>query len=134
MHLALDEVRDDLRVGFCLEDVPLLLELVFQLEVVLDDAVVNDDDSARAVTMRVCVLLGGTAVRGPSCVADTVNAFCRVVAQRILEIHQLAGGPPERDALGADERHASRVVAAILHAPQPVDAGRARQVSSRCIR
>ena len=52
-----------------LKIVSLRLQLVLQLEVVLDDAVVNDDDAARAVAVRMRVLLGGTAVRGPSGVA-----------------------------------------------------------------
>ena len=78
MHLALDQVRDDLGVGFGLELVPLRLQLVLQLEVVLDDAVVHDDDAAGAVAVRVRVLLGRPAVRGPARVADAVQAVDRL--------------------------------------------------------
>jgi hypothetical protein len=60
-------VRDDLGVGLRLEDVPLRLQLVLQLEVVLDDAVVDDDDLAGAVAVRVRVLFGR-----PPCVAQRV--------------------------------------------------------------
>jgi hypothetical protein len=42
-------VRDDFRVRFRFELVPLSLELFLQLQVVLDDAVVNDDDPPGAV-------------------------------------------------------------------------------------
>ena len=73
VHLALDEVRDDLGVGLGLELVPLRLQLVLQLEVVLDDAVVHDDDAAGAVAVRMRVLLGGAAVRRPARVADAVQ-------------------------------------------------------------
>jgi hypothetical protein len=51
--------------------VPLRLQLVLQLEVVLDDAVVDDHDLAGAVAVRVRVLLGRTAVRGPARVCPT---------------------------------------------------------------
>ena len=51
LHLALDQVRDDLRVGFGDELVALLLKLLLQIEVVLDDAVVDDDDLAGAVAV-----------------------------------------------------------------------------------
>ena len=78
MHLALDQVRDDLGVGFGLELVSLRLELVLQLEVVLDDAVVDDDDPAGAVAVRMRVFLGGTAVRRPARVADAVETVHRL--------------------------------------------------------
>ena len=78
LHLALDQVRDDLGVGLGLELVPLRLQLLLQLEVVLDDAVVDDDDAAGAVAVRVRVFLGGPAVRGPARVADAVEAVDRL--------------------------------------------------------
>ena len=52
LHLALDQVRDDLGVGLGDERVALLLQLLLQIEVVLDDAVVDDDDLAGAVAVR----------------------------------------------------------------------------------
>ena len=54
---------------------------LLQLEVVLDDPVVHEDDAAALVAMRVSVLLGGTAVRGPACVTDAVGAGQRPLAQ-----------------------------------------------------
>ena len=77
---ALDEVRDDFGVGFGDELVALVLELVLQLEVVLDDAVVDDDDLAGAVAVRVRVFFGRPAVRGPARVADAVVAVDRGLA------------------------------------------------------
>src|SRR5215510_5101754 len=47
-HLALDEVGNDFRVGLGRERVSLLAQFLLQLEVVLDDAVVHDDDTTRA--------------------------------------------------------------------------------------
>ena len=119
-HFALDQVRDDFGVGLRLELVPLRLQLLLQLEVVLDDAVVDDDDAAGAVAVRVGVLLGGPAVRGPAGVADAVQAVDGLDANRVLEVRQLAGRPAQRDPFRADERHAGGVVAAVFHSAQSV--------------
>ena len=123
-HLALDQMRDDLGVGLGLELVALPLKLLLQLQVVLDDAVVHDDNPARAVAVRVGVLLGGTAVSGPSGMTDAVQPVNRLVADGDLEVGQLACRSAERDAFRADQRHARRVVAAIFHAPQAVEQDR----------
>ena len=74
-HLALDEVRDDLGVGLGDERVALrAASSRFRSEVVLDDAVVDDDDAAGAVAVRVRVLFGRPAVRRPARVAEAVLA------------------------------------------------------------
>src|SRR6185295_11675178 len=90
LRLPLDEMRDDLRVGFGDERVALRLELELQIEIVLDDAVVDDDDLARAVAVRMRVLLGRPAMRRPPRVADSVVADERLAADDGLEIRQLA--------------------------------------------
>ena len=74
LHFALDEVRDDLGVGFGDELVALALELLLQIEVVLDDAVVNHHNLSRAVAVRMRILFRRPAVRGPARVADAVVA------------------------------------------------------------
>ncbi len=51
----LDEVRHDLGVGDGGEDMAALLEALAQFRVVLDDAVVDDRDVARAVHVRMGV-------------------------------------------------------------------------------
>ena len=96
-HLALDEVRDDLGVGLGDEPVALALELALQIEVVLDDAVVDDDDLAGAVAVRVRVLLGRPSVRRPARVADAVVAVERVQRDGLLEVRELAGAAPQLD-------------------------------------
>ena len=100
LHLALDQVRDDLGVGLGLERVPLRLQLVLQLEVVLDDAVVDDDDAAGAVAVRVRVLFGRPAVRGPARVADAVHAVDRFGRGSRSRGWPASRRAPQRDALG----------------------------------
>ena len=100
LHLALDEVRDDLRVGLGDELVALLLELLLQIEVVLDDAVVDDDDLAGAVAVRMGVLLGRPSVRRPARVADAVVAGNGIGADRrprgSTACRRCGGGPSPR--------------------------------------
>ena len=52
--------------------------------------------------------------------ADAVHAIGRIVAQRVLEIDQLAGGTPKGNTLRADERNARGVVSPVFHAAQPI--------------
>ena len=87
-----DQVRDDFGVCFGDEFVAFGDELVLQLEIIFDDAVVDDDDFAGAVAVRVRVFFGGAAVRGPAGVADAVDAVERSDADGFFEILQLAGG------------------------------------------
>ncbi len=115
-HLALNEMRHDLGVGFRLEVVSLRLEFLFQFEVVLDDAVVDDNDPTRTVAVGMGILFGRTAVRGPTRVAHTIEAINRLGADRVFEVGELASGPAQRDAFRADEGHARGVVAAVFHA------------------
>ena len=121
LHLALDQVRDDFRVGFGDELVALALQFVLEIEVVFDDPVVHDDDLAGAIAVRVGVFLGGPAVRRPSRVADAVVARNRVRVDGVLEVRQLAGAAPEVDDAVAHDGHARRVVAAVLELSQPVN-------------
>src|SRR5450756_2110144 len=121
LQFLLHQVRHNLGVRLGDELVALTLQFVLQLEVVLDDAVVDDDDAARAVAVRVGVLLGGPAVRGPPRVADAVLPFERLRPDDILEAGQLAGASPQVDRALPHHRDARRIVPAILEPPQAVD-------------
>ena len=103
---------------------PCALQLLLQIEVVLDDAVVDDDDLAGAVAVRMGVLLGRPAVRRPARVADAVVAGDRIERDDVLEVRQLAGAAAQVDRAVAHHRHARRVVAAIFEPPQPLDQDR----------
>jgi hypothetical protein len=120
-HLALDEVRHDLGVRLGDEPVSLGGQLALQIEVVLDDAVVDDDDAARAVAVGVGVLLGRPAVRRPARVADAVLAVERVGGEDLLEPRELARRPPQLHRARADDGQPGRVVAAVLQTAQAVD-------------
>ena len=76
--VLLDQVGDDFGVGLGGELVAFFHELLFQGEIIFDDAVVNDDDRAGAIAMRMGVFFGGTAVSGPARVSDAVGAVERL--------------------------------------------------------
>ena len=118
---------DDLGVGFGDELVALGGELFLEGEVVFDDAVVNDDEGAGAVAVRVRVLFGGASVGGPAGVADAEGAVDGVVGDYGLEVAELAGGAAELeravavDAGAAGDGDACGVITAILETAQAFD-------------
>ena len=91
----IDELRHRLGVGLRIEDLALRLELVPQLGMVFDDAVVHDSDASGAVRMGVVVRR--RAMRGPAGVTDARSACQRPFAQRSGQIGELAFGAPALD-------------------------------------
>jgi len=104
--------------------VALALELELQIQVVFDDSVVDDDDLARAVAVRVSVFLGRAAVSGPAGVSHAVVAGEGRAADDALEIRELAGAASQSDVTVLHHGDAGRVVAAIFEPPQPVNEDR----------
>ena len=102
----LDEMRDDFRIGLCDERVAIRLQRLLEREVVLDDAVVHDDDPPRAISVRVRVLFRWTSVRGPSRVTDAVGAMQRCLGDHLLKIRQFASAATKRDDAITHHRHA----------------------------
>ena len=85
-------MRDDFRVSLGQKLVAFREELLFQLDIVLNDPVVNDDDFAGAVAVRMRVFFSRAAMRGPAGVADAVDAIERRNANRFLEVAKLPWG------------------------------------------
>ena len=94
---------DDLGIGLGDKLVALCGEFALQVEIILNNAVVNDDDAARAIAMRMGVLFRGPAVSGPAGVANSEGAIERMLAQHFFQVAQLARSAPnlKRGAGGA---------------------------------
>ena len=129
-------MREDLRVGLAGEAVAAGLELRAELGEVLDDAVVDHRDAAVAAGVGMRVGRRGAAVRRPARVADAAGAGVVAVRELGLEARDLAhpahdvqAGRPAPGPRRALERHARRVVAAVLEPLEPGD-----EDVLRCIR
>src|SRR5580700_3045151 len=92
IQVLLDQVGNDFGIGLRPELVAFLDQLALQADVILNDAVVHDNDLAGAVAMRMGVLFGRTSVCGPAGVTDSVGAVERVEADDLFQIAQLSLG------------------------------------------
>src|SRR5665647_2168142 len=119
--VLLDEVHHYLGVGLALELMPARAELGAQLLVVLDDAIDDDRDLARAIVVRVRILVTRPAVRGPARVAEAHDGLGRVGPGRREQGVEVADRTYRLEAVGLHEDDAGRVVAAVLEASEAVE-------------
>ncbi len=125
-EVVLDQVGQHLGVRLGPEAMPLGEQALLDLEIVLEDPVVDDDERALAVGVRVRVLLGRPAVGGPARVADARRALDGPLAQDAFERLEPPGGAPDLQPPALQDGDAGRVVAAVLEAPEPLDDDRGR--------
>src|SRR4051812_41135961 len=119
--ILLDHVGDDLGVGLGRELVAFFGKLSLQRNVVLDDAVVHDDNPARAVAMRMSVFFCRTTVRSPSRVADAVSSIERLKPDDFFQVAKFTLGTADLQAFTvATDRDPGRIVAAILQSPETI--------------
>src|SRR5882762_9768014 len=121
LGILFDEVRDDLGVGFGDELMALALQLLFQLQVIFDDAVVDYHNLPGAVPMRMGVFFGGTAMSRPARVPDTVGAFNWRFLQRFLKVPQFPGRAANLQFAVVDHGDSGGVVAAIFQLAQALN-------------
>ncbi|GBC77639.1 hypothetical protein HRbin08_01118 [bacterium HR08] len=89
-QMRFDQMRDDLGVGLRPKRMPLRQKPPLQRQIVLQDPVVDDGQTSRAITMRMRVLHGRPPVRGPARVSDPVGPIEGVEADQLLQVPQLA--------------------------------------------
>ena len=120
-EVRFDQVRDDLGVGVSAERVPGIGEPLLERDEVLDDAVVDDDDPSRAVTVRVGIVLARFAMRRPARVADPEVAGDWLRGEARLEVPELSLRAADLQSVLRDDRDSRAVVAAIFELSQPFD-------------
>ena len=126
LQQLLNHVWNDLGVRLRQERVAVRSQPGLELGVVLDDAVVHDDDLARSVRVRMRVHIGSRAMRGPPRVADALMPDNGLVLHKPPEIVQFAHGAPDREvARVVDDSDACAVVPAVGEVREPFqqDAG-----------
>src|SRR5580765_5856246 len=115
-------MRHDFRIRFGDELVAFALDLLFQLEIIFDDSVVDNHDLPGAVAVRVGIFFRGAAVRSPSGVADTISALEWRLLNRFFKIAQFPRGAPDfKLSLLGHDRNARGIVAAVLQLSQAFD-------------
>ena len=115
------QVGDGFGVGLALEGVAAFAELGAEGGVVLDDAVVNDDDIVPGAGVRMRVRVAGGAVRGPAGVADAgARGGQRLRADGGIELGDLAAALGDGGLAPGlrEEGDAGRVVAAVFEVAQ----------------
>jgi hypothetical protein len=118
LQMVVYTMGDHFGVGLRSEFVTGLLQILAQLFVVLDDAVVNDGEAV-VRDVRVGIALRGHAVRRPARVRDAHLAVGRVRVDRVLEhLHLADGAQPLEVRRAIEHRDAGGVVAAILEPAQ----------------
>jgi uncharacterized hydrophobic protein (TIGR00271 family) len=95
------------------------VELIAKLGEVLDDAVVDDRDLLVLAHVRVGISVGRAAVSGPTSVTYSGGRLGQgILAQKGLEVDELAGLLAHLEASVRDDRDARRVVPAVFEAPK----------------
>src|SRR5690242_18302428 len=116
------KMRHNFRIGLGHKFVALALELLLQFQIIFDDSVVNNDDLAGAVAMRMGVFFRGTAVSGPAGVSDPVGALNGRFVNYFLEIAQLTRSSPDfQFSVRCDDGDPRGIVAAVFQFSQPFD-------------
>ena len=99
VEVFFDHVSDYFGIGLGFKNMAFALELFLQRQEVFDDAVVNDNDVAGTIAVRMGVFFAGAAVGCPAGMADAVIAFDRIDSQNIFEVAEFAGSAADSERL-----------------------------------
>jgi hypothetical protein len=113
-EIIVDKMQNDFGVGLGLENRPLFLQGLPQLAKILDDPVMNNCDASGRVRMG--VVLGRLAVRGPARVSDAGMAAERLGLQSCFEILEFPLGAAAFDLTALERGDACGIVTAIFEA------------------
>jgi hypothetical protein len=100
---------------------PFLFELLLELQVIFDDAIVHNDDFTLTVAMRMGIFLCRPAMRGPAGVSQAIDPIDRIIADGLFEIRQFAGGAANLHMpVLTHNCDACGIVSAIFQASKPI--------------
>src|ERR1700709_2690385 len=114
----MNAMRNDFGISFRSKHVTKIDQVVAQLLVILDDAVVNDGNAIFG-NMRMSIAFGRCTVSGPTSMSDANMTTGWRIVECFLQIFYLTDGAQTRQfAIAAQHSAAGRVVAAILKTTQ----------------
>src|SRR6266853_3739329 len=122
LQIFLDQVRHDFRISFRDEFVPFALQLLFELQIIFDDAVVDHHDLSRAITVRVRVFFGRAPMRRPAGVPNPISSVDWRFLDDLFQVAQLAGRAANfQFARCVHHRDTGGVISAVFQFAQPFD-------------
>src|SRR5512135_596693 len=99
---------------------PLSYQVLFKLEIIFYDAVMDDGDRLIATRMRVGVIMAGYAVRGPTGVRDAERRNRRrVFGDQTHQIVDLTLGLADMEFAAGKNGDAGGIIPAVLQTLQP---------------
>src|SRR5262245_14910524 len=111
----------DLRIGGRAEDKAQRLQAFLKGGVILDDAVVREDDLAVPADVRMRVRVGDSPVGRRTGSADREAAMDWLFGDQARELLDAADPLADRDSIVAEHRQPGTVVPAILQAAEPLN-------------
>ena len=116
--MFLNKVRNDFGIGFGCKFVPFFSQLSLQGQVILDDAVMRDNDTSLAIAVRMRVFFGRTPVGRPTRMAETELPRDRLLCEQLFEIFQLARAAADLQLLVLNDSDTGGVVTPVLEGSQ----------------
>ena len=122
--IAFDQVWEDFSVGLGFKLVTFCNKPLFEAQVVFNDPVVGHEEAPAAIAVRMRIVFAGLSVCGPSCMTDA--AFHRAVLwirgfDFFFERTDPSDGSNDVGLAFVHDRHAARIVSAILKAFEAID-------------
>ena len=102
LQIFLDQMRNDFGICFRDETMIRLTQSLFELKIVLDDAVMNNDDTPGTVAVWMRVLLSWTTMCGPARMSDSVSSVDAGLSGSLLRGSEVF--PPPFGFPGCDRR------------------------------
>lgn len=113
-----DEVRQDLSVRLGSESMVLALEFEAQGGIILDDAVMDEGQSAGAIQVRVRVKVAGQTVGGPPCMAQAQGSASRPAREQARQLTYPPNALAHVQPAAFERAEPGGIVAPIFQAPQ----------------
>ncbi len=124
LKILIDQMGDNLRIGFRFEFVAVFLQLLLQLLIVFDNSVVHQHAPFRS--MRMGILFRGLPMGRPPSMADSDRSLELVGFECHLKISQFAHAPSDSNLFSLHDSYSGGVVSSVLQLRQSPDENRNR--------